>query len=288
MEDALQVSETSDQIFLFLFRRLSGKTLSIQFLKELFLAKEKIFNLAMILNKILDNYRLAKHEIEIFKRNRNIATGRFSIDNFPRLRSGENFLKMREINTEIFLPVITIFYEDQNLLNYLFDILVAFLGFAVEKKIDVGQAIERHILRVFLKLRKFTLISQFVTNNILSDSESLAVILCELGSDPKKLNHGDKFLEECVSLIVDCKYEGALQMGIDLAYRLGNGNLEKRSYFHNMIFDYFVRNHKILECLYMLDNKDLDINSVKLEHFLRAAHSKGSNYGFFKVLDYLS
>ena len=38
----------------------------------------------------------------------------------------------------------------------------------------------------------------------------------------------------------------------------------------------------------MLDNKDLNINSVKLEHFLRASYSPGSNYAFPKVLDYLS
>ena len=63
-----------------------------------------------------------------------------------------------------------------------------------------------------------------MTNNILSDSETLAVILCELGSGVKKLNHGCEFLEECVGLIVECKYEGALQMGVDLCYRLGNGS----------------------------------------------------------------
>ena len=38
----------------------------------------------------------------------------------------------------------------------------------------------------------------------------------------------------------------------------------------------------------MLDNKDLEINSVKLEYFLRASHSAGSNYPFRKVWEYLS
>ena len=195
---------------------------------------------------------------------------------------------MREIDTDLFTPILQTFYQSTPDLSYLFDIFVAFLGFAVEKKIDVGVSIERDILKVFLKLKKFTLISQFVTNNIFSDSEVLAIILCELGSEPKKVNHEDPFVEECVGLVIEEKYHGALQMGIDLCYRLSNGNQDKRSYYHNLIFEYYVRNMKILECLFMLDNKDLDINSVKLEHFLRASHCKGSNYPFLKVLDYLS
>jgi len=68
----------------------------MQYLKDLFLSKEKIFNLAMIINKILDNYRTAKNEIDVFKRNKKISNSRFSFDNFPRLLSGENFFKMRE------------------------------------------------------------------------------------------------------------------------------------------------------------------------------------------------
>jgi hypothetical protein len=83
---------------------------------------------------------------------------------------------MREIDTDLFTPILQSFYPSSPDLHYLFDIFVAFLGFAVEKKIDVGVSIERDILKVFLKLKKFTLISQFVTNNIFSDSEVLAII----------------------------------------------------------------------------------------------------------------
>jgi hypothetical protein len=122
---------------------------------------------------------------------------------------------MREISTDLFTPILQSFYKSPHKLPYLFDIFVAFLGFAVEKKIDVGVSIEREILKVFLKLKKFTLISQFVTNNIFSDSEVLAIILCELGSEPKKLNHEDLFVEECVCLVLEERYDGALQMGID-------------------------------------------------------------------------
>jgi hypothetical protein len=92
LEDSLETSESSVEIFMFLFRRLQGKTLAIQYLQQLFFAKEKIFNMARILNHILENYRMAKEQIDSFKRTKdNITLSRFSLDSFPRLRSGENF-----------------------------------------------------------------------------------------------------------------------------------------------------------------------------------------------------
>ena len=76
---------------MFLFRRAQGKPLAIQYLLQLFLSKEKIFNMARILNHILENYRLAKEQIDSFKRTKGITNGRLSLESFPRLRSGENF-----------------------------------------------------------------------------------------------------------------------------------------------------------------------------------------------------
>lgn len=63
LEEALLSSEPPVEIFLFLFRRYKSKELYISHLRELLLSQTKLFNIALIFNKILSNYRIALEEM---------------------------------------------------------------------------------------------------------------------------------------------------------------------------------------------------------------------------------
>lgn len=63
LEEVLQSSESPVEIFCFLFRRHKSKMLYTSHLKEMLLRRHKLFDVAIILNKILVNYQCALKEM---------------------------------------------------------------------------------------------------------------------------------------------------------------------------------------------------------------------------------
>ena len=59
LEETFASSESKVEVFCFLFRRHKAQHLYTSHLKEMLMGQQKLFNIAIILNKILTNYKIA-------------------------------------------------------------------------------------------------------------------------------------------------------------------------------------------------------------------------------------
>ena len=92
-------------------------------------------------------------------------------------------------------------------------------------------------------------------------------------------------------------YMPAFQVGIDMLYRLrtassltpgGTEPAERKVNIENLIFQFHVRNHKILECIEMLETKHIKLSMSNLESLLVESNHPESNYTFKKLIIYFS
>jgi hypothetical protein len=160
------------------------------------------------------------------------------------------------------------------------------------------------LVKLFIKTRKFLMMHQVIQNSIISDRLSIAFVLCELGSCFKKTIHEgnlnlllDIFIAECLAYMGECYYTPAFQLGIDMLNRLRHQvspttqqtpSDEYKLHIENLIFTYHIRNFKILECIEMLENRNIKLSMNNLESLLLASNNPCSNYSFKKMLNYFS
>lgn len=270
--------------FNFLLRRTDAKAHLSPFLHRLFVVKTDFSTLLLIFQRIVENYKQSLSE----KRTSQLKTKiLFSPKN---LLNGEHFLDENEIVGLVCKDFETATLLDKSVFQEYYVSFLTVFFLELSSNDCPLDAVSMHLIQWLLRLRRSNQLQLFYQNGFLQDSLLLAVVFCELGSH-KRIFHtlNLPMLEKYDSVLAEIAEFGkkeCLQIGVEFLKKI-KGLIPKKD-SDRILTSYLIENHKIAEAIYLIQNKEVDLENVDFKRLLVNSKSKNSNHSFYNCLSFLN